>query len=143
MPWYVVTIGNPKPGSSGVAQASIQFFTNTAAYTRTVGASPTQVDSHQPMNGYATRALAQHEADRWNGQPKQQKQFGTLPDPNIDNMLPGVNLDIFKGLNLGSILLRIGEVLLGIVLIGVGVARITGLQNTVSQVVKTKLPIPV
>ena len=47
----------------------------------------------------------------------------------------------FHGLNLGSWFLRIGEILLGIVLVGVGVARITGAQNAVSKIVKTKLPL--
>lgn len=45
------------------------------------------------------------------------------------------------GFNLASWFLRIGEILLGLVLIGVGVARITGAQNAISKVVKTKLPI--
>ena len=54
----------------------------------------------------------------------------------------GAAQDVFKGLNLGSWLLRIGEIVLGIVLVGVGIARITGLQNAVSQVAKTKIPIP-
>ena len=47
----------------------------------------------------------------------------------------------FHGLNLGSWFLRIGEILLGIVLIGVGVARITGAQNAVSKIVKARIPI--
>ena len=55
----------------------------------------------------------------------------------------GTAVDTIAGLNLGAWFLRIGEIALGIVLIGVGVARITGLQNVASQVVKTKLPIPV
>ena len=45
------------------------------------------------------------------------------------------------GFNLGNWFLRIGEILLGIVLVGVGVARITGAQNAVSKIVKTRLPI--
>lgn len=36
--------------------------------------------------------------------------------------------------------LRISEVLLGLILIGIGVARITGTQNVVSQVVKARIP---
>jgi hypothetical protein len=44
------------------------------------------------------------------------------------------------GFNLGSWFLRIGEILLGLVLIGVGVARITGAQNAISKIVKTKIP---
>lgn len=43
------------------------------------------------------------------------------------------------GFNLSSWFLRIGEILLGIVLVGVGVARITGAQNVVSQLVKAKI----
>lgn len=45
------------------------------------------------------------------------------------------------GFNLSSWFLRIGEILLGLVLVGVGVARITGAQNAISKVVKTRLPI--
>lgn len=54
----------------------------------------------------------------------------------------GLTGDVFKGLNLGSWFLRIGEILLGLVLIGVGIARITGIQNVVSDLAKTKIPIP-
>jgi hypothetical protein len=51
--------------------------------------------------------------------------------------------DVFGKFNLGSWFLRIGEILLGIVLVGVGLARITGVQNAISQIVKTKMPIPI
>jgi len=47
----------------------------------------------------------------------------------------------FHGLDLGSWFLRIGEILLGIVLVGVGVARITGAQNAISKIVKAKVPL--
>jgi hypothetical protein len=56
-----------------------------------------------------------------------------------NNPVTNVGADIFKGLNLGSWFLRVGEILLGLVLIGVGIARITGVQNAVSAAVKTKL----
>ena len=52
-------------------------------------------------------------------------------------------IDVLGGFNLSSWFMRIGEILLGIVLVGVGVARITGVQNAVSQIVKTKVPIPI
>ena len=61
---------------------------------------------------------------------------------NVANGAIGAATDVIGGFNLGSWFLRIGEILLGIVLVGVGVARITGVQNAVSQVVKTKVPIP-
>lgn len=38
------------------------------------------------------------------------------------------------------IMLRVGEVLLGLVLIGVGLARLTGTQNIVSAALKTAIP---
>lgn len=56
----------------------------------------------------------------------------TNPQANKSAQLP----DIFHGLNLGEILLRLGEVVLGVVLIGVGVAHITGAQNTISKAAK-------
>lgn len=48
--------------------------------------------------------------------------------------------DFFGRLTQGNLWLRVSEVLLGIVLIGVGLARITGTQNVVSQVVKARIP---
>lgn len=45
--------------------------------------------------------------------------------------------DIFHGLNLETWVLRIGEILLGVVLIGVGVAKLTGTENTISKIAKT------
>lgn len=50
-------------------------------------------------------------------------------------------IESLGGFNLASWFLRIGEILLGLVLVGVGVARITGAQNAISKVVRTKLPI--
>jgi hypothetical protein len=52
-------------------------------------------------------------------------------------------IDVLGGFNLSSWFIRIGEILLGIVLIGVGVARITGAQNVISNFAKTKMPIPI
>ena len=49
--------------------------------------------------------------------------------------------DIFGKFNVGNWFLRIGEILLGLVLVGVGLARITGTQNVISQIVKTKVPV--
>lgn len=50
-------------------------------------------------------------------------------------------IESLGGFNLGSWFLRIGEILLGLVLVGVGVARITGTQNIISKAVKAKVPI--
>ena len=48
-------------------------------------------------------------------------------------------LDPFKGLNLGNWFIRIGEVLLGLVLVGVGVAKLTGTANVISKFAKVPL----
>jgi hypothetical protein len=45
--------------------------------------------------------------------------------------------DIFHGLNLSEILRRIAEILLGLVLLGVGIARMTGAENAISKAAKT------
>lgn len=70
---------------------------------------------------------------------------------NIENAITG-GADIVTGgaasaitdplgkLNLGAWFIRIGEILLGIVLIGVGIARLTGIQNVVSKVAKVAIP---
>ena len=71
---------------------------------------------------------------------------GGFPGPNIPGnpataIGQGISaLDPFKGLNLGNILLRVGEVLLGIVLVGVGIAKLTGTTNAVASIVKARIP---
>lgn len=47
--------------------------------------------------------------------------------------------DIWNGLNVGNVLLRVGEVILGIVLLGVGIAHVTGTDNVISKAVKAKV----
>lgn len=47
--------------------------------------------------------------------------------------------DIFNGINFGNWLMRGGEILIGLVLIGVGVAKITGTQNIISKIAKVPL----
>jgi len=43
-------------------------------------------------------------------------------------------------LNLGAWFIRIGEVVLGIVLIGVGLAKLTGTTNAISKIAKVAIP---
>jgi hypothetical protein len=86
---------------------------------------------------YPTQAAAQAAAN---------SRGGGFPGPNISGNPGtaikqgiGAALDPFHGLNLGNIFLRIGEVLLGIVLIGVGVAKLTGTTNFVASAIKAKI----
>jgi hypothetical protein len=55
----------------------------------------------------------------------------------------GTAVDALGSFNIGAWFLRIGEILLGLVLVGVGIARITGAQNAISTFVKTKMPVPI
>jgi hypothetical protein len=48
-----------------------------------------------------------------------------------------VKTDIAGGLNIGTLMLRVGEVLLGLVLVGVGLAKLTGKENAISKVAAT------
>jgi hypothetical protein len=71
---------------------------------------------------------------------------GNVPNPASavgTGAAVGTAVDALGSFNIGAWFLRIGEILLGLVLVGVGIARITGAQNFISQIAKTKMPIPV
>ena len=111
------------------------------------------------QNGYPTLAAANAEANLLNtGSVSTPTQLEPTGPPGNLNTSPsatdkrvqaaggttGINpLDVLGSFNIGSWFLRIGEILLGLVLIGVGVARLTGAQNAISQFVKTKMPVPI
>lgn len=50
-----------------------------------------------------------------------------------------IKKDVLGGLDLNQLFLRIGEALLGIVLIAVGIAKLTGTANVVSKLVKAAI----
>lgn len=95
------------------------------------------------QSGYPNQLAAQQEANSYNHSPVDQRvtQAGgnTATSLGIDPVA-GIQ-DLFHGLNLGNILLRIGEVALGVVLIAVGLAKITGTTNFVASALKAKVPI--
>jgi hypothetical protein len=111
------------------------------------------------QNGYPNQLQAQAEANLLNtGSATTPTQYQPTGPPANVNQSPaavqqrtqaaggttGINpLDIIGKFNLSSWVLRIGEILLGIVLVGVGIARITGAQNAISNIVKTKMPLPI
>ena len=59
-------------------------------------------------------------------------------EPSIPNPLSGIAAvgDFFSKLGQANTWIRVGEALLGIILIGIGLARITGAQNLISKAVK-------
>lgn len=60
-------------------------------------------------------------------------------EANIGNIAVG---DLFHGLDLPHILLRVGEIALGIVLIAVGVAKLTGASNYIGDAFKVAAKVP-
>lgn len=123
MEWWVlsVTSGQPGPGSFRVIQGNALQI--RAKYDGAVSGP------------YPSQAAAQSAAG---------SRSGGFPGPSIPGN-PGAAIslgarDLFHGLDLGNVLLRIGEVLLGIVLVGVGVAKLTGTTNFVASAVKARIP---
>lgn len=57
----------------------------------------------------------------------------------ITNPLSGIT-GFLTGLTQANLWLRITEVAIGVVLLAVGVARLTGQQNPISQLVKARIP---
>ncbi len=57
-------------------------------------------------------------------------------NPVQDSPIGQATSGLFHGLNLEQWILRIGEIILGVVLIGVGLAKLTGTTNVVSKVLK-------
>jgi len=77
---------------------------------------------------YPTQAAAQRAANT---------RGGGFPGPSIPGN-PGTALqDLYHGLNLGDWILRVGEIILGVILIGVGVAKLTGTDNTIAKIAGT------
>lgn len=93
------------------------------------------------QSGYPNQLAAQQEANTYNHSSIDQKvtQVGGNTADTL-GLSPPNPFDLFHGLNLGNILLRIGEVILGVVLIAEGLAKITGTTNFVAAAVR-KVPI--
>jgi hypothetical protein len=108
-----------------VGNSFIEFadtHTNLSARTALQQWSNAQAANLGPQLGQVTKQLLQ--------------AAGTLPAAGV-KALPA--LDVFKGLNLGTWVMRIGEILIGLVLIGVGLAKITNavpIATKIASVVK-------
>lgn len=90
--------------------------------------------------GTLQQVYAAVRANHW--PPPNSNAGGASPIPGqARHVVQSAVTDFWKGLNLENWLLRIGEVFLGIVLVGVGIAKLTGTTNFVASAVKTKLPL--
>jgi hypothetical protein len=126
-----------------------------SADTSGVHGYPTIEQAYTNPNG--VNALAQGTISQWDYQsslPFGGGTLGVVETANItapatpggtptlstpQNPTTAAAKDVWHGLNLDQILLRVAEVLLGLALIGVGIARITGAQNAISSVLKAKV----
>lgn len=69
-------------------------------------------------------------------------KWAGVPVPAGSGGTPGFGvspkvLDVLGGLDLGNLMLRVGEILLGLVLLGVGIAKLTGTDNVISNAAKS------
>ncbi len=144
MTWYAVTISSSNATTTGDVKAVVQQFASLAAFKSATGTTPSQMGVPGETDaGFKTQLQAQAAANAFNALPVNQRSAGGKPlAPNLlTPILKNPLSNVLGGFNLGSWFLRVGEILLGLVLIGVGVARITGVQNAISKVVKAKVPI--
>lgn len=135
--WFVVastTAPTGKPITLG--GLTVQHFTGSQ-YTQAVQ----WVSDGLAWGPYATKAAAQAELSKI--------RAGQAPNPvGLPTGTPGQPTqsglaaigDFFSKLGEASTWVRVGEVVLGIVLLGIGIARITGTGNVVSQIVKARIP---
>lgn len=139
MPYWVLAEGR---GTAQTARVVGPYANLQAMQTANPGFAGLSMAVVGNQSGYPNQLAAQQEANSFNHSSvssKVQQVGGTVGGlPSIPNPL-----DIFHGLNIGNILLRVGEVVLGVVLIAVGLAKVTGADNAIASVLKTKMPVPI
>ena len=97
---------------------------------------------HGPFDS-KTELLAYYDANRaanpgWHAPSGWKEQVTQIP-ATVGTAATDVAGNVFKGLDLNVWFLRIGEILLGIVLLGVGVAKLTGTANAISKIAKAAI----
>jgi hypothetical protein len=138
MPWYVEL---EEPLGSDAIKAVVVEYPNDAAFTKA-----TNVQNPVP---YSTKAAAQAQADKYNGQPASKKNKTTPPNINVgtttgvgfngSGVLSGLDAigAFFSSLGQANTWIRVGEALLGLILISVGVAHMTHAVSVATKIAKT------
>jgi hypothetical protein len=152
--WFVVFPANEHPGNAFPANAKVvSAQTGSAAYKAwlgngafTVTGTSWQVDAgpfstQQQAQQWAPHALSVGDWVTAGIAGVMEGAGGATPTAAVGT--GSAVADALGGFNISAWFLRIGEILLGIVLVGVGIARITGAQNAISNIVKTKMPLPI
>jgi len=130
--WWVIP--TTYTNSSGQPGASYMIVTGTGTeITAKYGTVP------NVLGPYATKADAQAAA---NDAVSSGKIGVQKPYKGPSNPLKGLAAigDFFQRLTQGNTWIRAGEVLLGVILLAIGVARVTGTQNLISSAVKARMP---
>lgn len=133
--YWVLAMGRGTALTAHVVGPYSSFQAMQAANPGFAGETVTPVGNKA---GYPNRLLAQQEANKYNSSDVTSRV--TQAGGNTASSLGVDPTQWFHGFNLGGILLRVGEVLLGIVLVGVGIAKLTGTTNLVAAAVKAKIP---
>lgn len=94
-------------------------------------------DSRDAVNKYYADNHAKNPG--WKAPTSYTGSVANLPDAIGDQTTAAVKGVGLSDDELRTWLIRIGEILLGIVLVGVGVAKLTGTTNAVASLVKAKL----
>lgn len=135
--WFVVASTTAPTGSPIVlAGLTVQHFAGSN-YTLAL----TMVSTGLAWGPYTTQSAARAELTALrNGTAPNPRGLGTAtPGTPTESALDKIG-DFVGRLSEASTWLRVGEVLLGIVLLAIGVARITGASNAVSSIVKARIP---
>jgi hypothetical protein len=131
MNWYVVILQIP-PGAL-TDKAYVVGPMTQQQFNQKYGANA------QTGGTFHTKADAQAYANKYNQKPASAREVpGSRPfAPSVAGPHPfsGPKItDIFHGLNFTNWVLRIGELILGVVLVGVGIAKLTGVDNAIMKV---------
>lgn len=140
------------PGPSANGKWYVDATNNANVFTK-VWLQDKGIDSNTILGPYATENDAKEAATGlvgtkilkgWDGLIAELQVGATAVGSvgGIGNPLTGLAAigDFFGRLSEANTWLRVGEVLIGIILLGIGVARITGAQNIVSTAVKARIP---
>lgn len=137
MPYWVEILSPAITSPNGQPQHENASVVGPLSKAQVIQQFGTVNNGLNPSNGYATKLSAQVAANKFNAQPASKRETpGSAPNAPTAAKVPGP-ADLFHGLNIGGIILRLGEIVLGVVLIGVGVAKLTGTDNFIVKAATT------
>ena len=145
--WWIIVESSPSQQATnqllnGYPPGIPVYFQGTQAQAtaRANETVKTGSTSNGPFGPFATKQDAEAS---WNSNAGNVQHAGTGGPVNVPGSpLQGLAAigDFFQRLTQASTWVRVGEVVLGLILLGVAAARITGAQNFLSSAVKARVP---